>query len=48
MTSQPLEERLVEITSITGLSRDEAITLLRVRRASSNFKLLEDFTDQIA
>ena len=48
MTSQPLEERLVEITSVTGLSRDEAIILLKVRRAASNFRLLEDFTDQIA
>jgi len=48
MTSQPLEERLVEITGITGLSRDEAIILLKVRRASANFRLPEDFTDQIA
>ena len=48
MTSQPLEERLVEITSITGLSRDQAITLLNVRRASSSFRLPEDFTDRIA
>lgn len=48
MTSQPLEEHLAEITSITGLTRDQAIILLKVRRAASHFRLPEDFTDQIA
>ena len=48
MTSQPLEEHLAEIASITGLSRDQAIILLRVRCAASKFRLPEDFTDQIA